>query len=144
MITLIESNEESAKYQFDSGTVTKTVVFTKPENAEETPDFEQLANEEYEKWASWIGEQPQEKNPIELAEDHIGKYFSTPRLLQMKVWFDTLSRETTPKLSAVYNWTNNITIQASKGQTSFDAPPHLFEELLEEAISNMEPTNENE
>lgn len=78
-------------------------------------------------------------SPVELAEQHVSSYFSTPKLLQMKVWWDTFPHTSTPKLSAVYDWTNNITIQAAQGQTNFVAPSYTFDELLIEAISLVNP-----
>lgn len=73
-------------------------------------------------------------NAIAAGEDHISSYFSTARLLQMKVWWDTLSHENTPKLQAVYNWANAVTIQAAQGSTDFQESPHTFEELVQEIL----------
>ena len=78
--------------------------------------------------------QPEPPSPLVLAEAHVARHFSTPRLLQMKVWLDTFPAEDTPKLRAVYDWTNAITIQAAQGQTTFSNPPHSFEELVAEAM----------
>ena len=77
---------------------------------------------------------PPAVNPLDAAEAHIASHFSTPRLLQMKVWWDTFPPEDVPKLAAVFNWTGGITIQAAQGNTNFAAPPHTFEELLAEAM----------
>jgi hypothetical protein len=73
-------------------------------------------------------------SPLDLAEAHIASHFSTARLLQMKDWRDTFPHEDTPTLEAVYDWLNSITVAAAQGQTTFDAPPHTFEELVAEAM----------
>lgn len=78
--------------------------------------------------------QPEPPSPLALAEAHVASHFSTARLLQMKVWYDTFPVEDVPKLAAVFNWTGGITIQAAQGNTNFAAPPHTFEELLAEAM----------
>lgn len=74
-------------------------------------------------------------NPFNAAEAHIGAHFSTPRLLQMKVWWDDLPHEDTPKLQAVFNWTAGITAMAAAGATEFAPPPHDFSECVEECIA---------
>jgi len=79
------------------------------------------------------------KNPLIAGEAWIAAHFSTARLLQMKVWLDTLPAEDTPKLRAVYDWTSTITIQAAQGQTAFSEPPHSFEELVAEAMPLIQP-----
>ena len=81
--------------------------------------------------------QPPPPSPLALAEAHIACYFSAPRLLQMKVWLDTLPVADTPKLRAVYDWTSAVTIQAAQGQTTFSAAPHTFEELVTEAMAAL-------
>jgi len=78
--------------------------------------------------------QPAPVNALDAAEAHIAAHYSTPRLLQMKVWWDTFPHDDVPKLAAVYDWLNGITIQAAQGQTAFAAPPHTFEELVAEAM----------
>jgi hypothetical protein len=78
--------------------------------------------------------QPEPPSPLALAEAHIASHFSTARLLQMKDWRDTFPTENAPTLEAVYDWLNGITIAAAQGQTTFDAPPHTFEELVAEAM----------
>jgi hypothetical protein len=78
--------------------------------------------------------QPEPPSPLALAEAHIASHFSTARLLQMKVWWDAFPHDDAPMLEAVYDWVNAITIQAAQGQTTFDAPPHTFEELVAEAM----------
>lgn len=80
---------------------------------------------------------PPPVNPLDAAEAHIAAHFSTPRLLQMKVWWDTFPHADVPKLAAVYDWTNAITIQAAQGQTNFAQPPHTFEELVAEAMEQL-------
>ena len=74
-------------------------------------------------------------NPLDAAEAHIAAHFSTPRLLQMKVWWDDLPHENTPKLAAVYQWTNGVTVAAASGATTFDPPPHAFEDLVAECVA---------
>jgi hypothetical protein len=74
------------------------------------------------------------KDPLAEAEKWIAKHFSTARLLQMKDWRDTFPEEDAPTLEAVYDWLNSITIAAAQGQTTFDEPPHTFEELVAEAM----------
>ena len=78
--------------------------------------------------------QPAPVNPLDAAEAHIASHFTTARLLQMKDWRDTFPEGDAPMLEAVYDWLNGITIQAAQGQTTFDAPPHTFEELVAEAM----------
>lgn len=78
-------------------------------------------------------------NPLDAAEAHIAAFFSTPRLLQMKVWWDTFPPEDVPKLAAVFDWTTGITVQAAQGNTDFTAPPHTFDELLVEALPFLVP-----
>jgi hypothetical protein len=78
--------------------------------------------------------QPEPPSPLDLAEAHVASFFSTARLLQMKVWWDTFPPESVPKLDAVFDWTTGITVQAAQGDTDFSAPPHTFEELLVEAM----------
>jgi hypothetical protein len=55
MKTLIDSTETSATYQFTNGTATRTVVYEKPEDAVETPDFAAMAEAEHEAWLAWLG-----------------------------------------------------------------------------------------
>ena len=81
--------------------------------------------------------QPEPPSPLVLAEAHVASHFSTARLLQMKVWWDTFPHADVPKLAAVYDWTNAITIQAAQGQTDFAQPPHSFEELVAEAMQQL-------
>ena len=79
------------------------------------------------------------KDPLIEGEAWIAKHFSTPRLLQMKVWLDTFPAEDTPKLRAVYDWTSSVTIQAAQGHTTFSEPPHSFEELVAESVPLIQP-----
>jgi hypothetical protein len=78
--------------------------------------------------------QPAPPSPLDLAEAHIASHFTTARLLQMKVWWDTFPIEGVPKLAAVFDWTTGITVQAAQGNTDFSEPPHTFDELLVEAM----------
>jgi hypothetical protein len=100
------------------------------------------ANRDYREYLEWLdagntpepADQPAPVNPLDAAEAHIAAHFSTPRLLQMKVWWDTFPPDEVPKLAAVFDWTTGITVQAAQGSTSFTAPPHTFEELVVEAM----------
>jgi hypothetical protein len=78
------------------------------------------------------------KDPLAEAEKWIAKHFTTARLLQMKVWWDELPHEDTPKLAAVYQWANGVTLAAAGGATDFDAPPHTFEELVAECVASQQ------
>jgi hypothetical protein len=80
--------------------------------------------------------QPEPPDPLNLAESHVASFFSTGRLLQMKVWWDTFPHTITPKLAAVYLWADGITRSALAGTTDFSAPPHTFVEVAEE-ITNI-------
>ncbi len=99
-------------------------------------------NRDYREYQEWLeagntpepADQPAPVNPLDAAEAHIAAHFSTPRLLQMKVWLDTFPAEDSPKLREVYDWTSAITIQAAQGQTTFSEPPHTFAELVAEAM----------
>jgi hypothetical protein len=135
MKTLLESTDTSATYEFAANGARKVVTYERPENAEENPDFAAMAEAEHEAWLAWLGDEAAAPTALDLAEAHVGRYFSTPRLLQMKVWWDALPHEDTPKLAAVYLWTNGVTVAAAGGATEFPAPPHTFEELVAEAIA---------
>jgi hypothetical protein len=74
-------------------------------------------------------------NPLQLVEQHIENYFSVARLLQMKVWWDAIPHENTPKLAAVYQWTGDSTNAAIGGATTFSEPPFTFEEIAQEIAS---------
>ena len=99
-------------------------------------------NRDYREYQEWLAagntpepaDQPAPANPLDAAEEHIASHFTTARLLQMKDWRDTFPEDDAPMLEAVYDWLNEITIQAAQGQTNFAAPPHTFEELVAEAM----------
>jgi hypothetical protein len=74
-------------------------------------------------------------DPFKKAEDFIENFYSTARLLQMKVWWDTFPHETTPKLAAVYQWSEGVVKTAIAGQTTFEQPPFTFAEITEEIAS---------
>ena len=96
--------------------------------------------EEYLAWAQSNVTTPYEApavNALAAGEAWVARYFSVIRLLQMKVWWDAFPHDDTPKLAAVYGWTNAITIQAAQGQTTFAQPPHTFEELVAEAMEQL-------
>jgi len=78
---------------------------------------------------------PPPPNAIDAAERFIERHFSTARLLQLKVWWDTFPHDTTPKLAATFQWTDGVTRSAVSGSLDFPAPPFTFQELAEEAIS---------
>jgi hypothetical protein len=78
------------------------------------------------------------KDPFTEGEAWVGKFFSTARLLQMKVWWDTFPHESTPKLLACYQWSTSITVLASQGAITFPEPPHTFAELVEEITPLIE------
>ena len=104
------------------------------------------ANMDYQEYLAWLdagntplpADEPPAPNPLALAETHIATHFSTPRLLQMKVWLETFPVEDVPKLAAVFDWTTAITVAAAQGQTTFPDSPHSFEELLTEAMQFLE------
>lgn len=96
---------------------------------------------EYVKWIS-DGNTPLPLDPptpsdiLGMAEEHVSQYFSSMRLLQMKVWLDAASEDVSiPKLAAVNAWLTSVTARAFQGDTNFDVPPHTFEEVLAEAMS---------
>ena len=94
--------------------------------------------EEYLAWAQSNQTAPYVAPAVDTlaaAEAWVAAHFSTPRLLQMKVWYDTFPHEDCPKLDSVYTWANAVTIQAAQGNTNFQEPPHTFEELVAEAMS---------
>lgn len=75
-------------------------------------------------------------SPIDLAEQWIYRFFSTGRLLQMKVWWDTFPHEDTPKLAAIYQWSDSVTRMAAiEGETIFPEPPYDFQEVTQECLS---------
>ena len=143
MKTLIDSTEKSATYEFSYNGCVRTVVYDRDKmmnlDPDFAPDFEAMSDVDHDQWLEWIkaGETPVVVDPLAAAESYVARYYSTPRLLQMKVWWDTFPHDDVPKLAAVYEWTNAITIQAAQGQTTFTEPPHTFEELVAEAMEQL-------
>ena len=90
-------------------------------------------------WEAWAGKtsayEPPAVDHISEAESWIAKYFSTARLLQMKVWWDTFPHEVTPKLAACFQWADGVTRAAIGGSTNFAEPPHNFNEIATESLS---------
>lgn len=94
------------------------------------------ARDEYLAWQGMTDDfVPVEVDAIGLAEEYIASHFSTARLLQMKVWWDTFPHESLPKLGAILQWTSAITSSAIQGGTEFPNPPHTFEEIAQEALN---------
>lgn len=81
--------------------------------------------------------QAPEVDPIEAAEAHIGRFFSSPKLIQLKVWWDMLPHDATPKLAAVFAWTAQVTGSAMQGATEFALPPFPFAEVAAECASQF-------
>jgi hypothetical protein len=54
MKTLIESTNTSATYQFSSPVAERTFTLHANEG-EKAPDFEPLAENEYQRWLVWLG-----------------------------------------------------------------------------------------
>jgi hypothetical protein len=107
-------------------------------------DGEDVSNGVRPAYEAWLkaGHQPTPfepipVDPIELAEAHIGKYFSTPKLLQMKVWWDAIPHEGTPKLAATFAWTAQVTGSSLQGATEFALPPFPFAEVVAECASQL-------
>jgi hypothetical protein len=86
-------------------------------------------------YQEFINKPSLDSDPIDAAEQHIGKFFSTPRLLQMKVWWDTFPHEVTPKLAQTYQWTDAVTRSAIAGGVEFSDPPHTFQAIAEEIVN---------
>jgi hypothetical protein len=82
-----------------------------------------------------LAEQAAAPDALQMAETHVARFFSTVRLLQMKVWWDTFPHELTPKLAAVFAWSDGITRAAVAGENVFGDPPHTFVEVAQEATS---------
>ena len=73
MMTLIDSNETGATYEFAHDTATRLVTFSRPQNnapvegeeppAEETaaeaPTFDDMATAEHALWLAWLGVEEQ-------------------------------------------------------------------------------------
>jgi hypothetical protein len=115
------------EFQTSTNNVGETVVGN--------PLPEGVYTEEREVFADEDGGRYIAKDPLAEAEKWIAKNFTIARLLQMKVWWDELPHENTPKLSAVYQWTNSVTGAAFGGVTNFDPPPHTFQELVAECVA---------
>jgi len=73
-------------------------------------------------------------DPIEFAEAHIEKFFSTAKLLQMKVWLDLIPHESTPKLMSVFEWSATVTSLALSGSTELPVAPVIFLDVAQECI----------
>ena len=71
---------------------------------------------------------------IQLAEDHIGQYFSSPKQLMMKVWWDAIPHELLPRVTAVYQWVTATTGAALQGATTFQPAPFTFAQVAEECV----------
>lgn len=105
------------------------------------PDYSGGWRPVYEQWledGGTVSARDPEVNAsaVDLAEQHIGSFFSTARLLQMKVWWDAFPHEATPKLVAVYQWADAVTRAAVGGTTGFGAPPYSFAEVAQEVLTN--------
>ena len=68
MMTLIDSNETSATYEFVHDTATRLVTFHRSQNDEpvegeeapaEAPTFEEMATAEHALWLAWLGVEEQ-------------------------------------------------------------------------------------
>ena len=90
--------------------------------------------------ASLVTENPQLGIEIAITkgEQIINNFFSTSKLLQMKMWWDTLPRESTPKLNATYQWIESITSAAISGSTNFNEPPHTFLDIAQESMASSQ------
>ena len=55
MITLIDSNETSATYEFTHEDCVRLVTYKRNEESEEVPDFEAIAEAEHAQWMAWLG-----------------------------------------------------------------------------------------
>ena len=116
---------------FDDGNAIKTV-----EGATVAKMQEEMEKLYAEHISTLVAENPQ--LGIEIAinkgEKFINNFFSTSKLLQMKMWWDTFPRESTPKLNATYQWIESITSAAISGSTDFSEPPHTFLDIAQESI----------
>jgi len=102
-------------------------------------DLNNPSHEWYSTYQAWEGETspfvaPQ-VDPIAAAEQFIESHFSTARLLQMKVWWDAIPHDVTPKLAATFGWSDSVTRSAVGGNTTFENPPYGFAEIATEAIT---------
>lgn len=71
---------------------------------------------------------------LAAAERHIGYYFSTAQLLQLKSWLDLFGGNAGTKLQQTYDWTTGVTAQAAARNTNFSSAPFPFAELVEESM----------
>lgn len=101
-------------------------------NVRPTPASEESAEVEFECYGGIRYFRDGATDPFVVAERFIENSYSTARLLQMKVWWDTFPHETTPKLAAVYQWSDGVVKTAISGSTEFAEPPFLFNEIVEE------------
>lgn len=76
---------------------------------------------------------------IQLAEDHIGQYFSNSKQLMMKVWWDAIPHENLPRVAAIYQWVTLTTGAALQGATTFAPAPFTFAEVAEECVPQLTP-----
>lgn len=94
-------------------------------------------------YEQWQGETSQFVPPlidyIAEAEAWIASFFSTARLLQMKVWWDTFPHEATPKLAACFLWADGVTRLAIGGSNEFQSPPYTFTEIANESLTQPTP-----
>jgi hypothetical protein len=74
---------------------------------------------------------------LAAGERHIGNYFSTAQLLQLKSWLDLFGGNAGTKLQQTYEWTTGITAMAASRSTDFPPAPFAFAELVEEAMQNQ-------
>ena len=143
MKTLIANTDTSATYEFSHNGSSKTINYDRSKMMNIDPDsvldFEAMSDADHAQWMEWVttGDPVGAVNPLDEAESFVSRHYSAPRLLQMKVWWDTLPHSNVPKLAAVYEWANAITAQAAQGQTNFTEPPHAIEQLVEEAMGQL-------
>ncbi len=82
--------------------------------------------------------------PVKFIEDHIVKYYTPMQQTMMKIWWDALPHESTPKLSSIYAWLMELTILAASEQfNNFSAPPFSIDEVYTECtniIKSSHPT----
>jgi hypothetical protein len=119
---------------------------------------QELQNSDYQRYLEWIAEgntplppdQPAQeqiqKNALAIAEQFINGQFSTTQLLQMKTWWDAIPHNATPKLSAVYQWIEDVTKKAITTTTSYElssikenSTPFTFIDLSQEIKTVLYP-----
>ena len=88
---------------------------------------------------SLSAEQPLESKILFAAERYISGYFTNMQLLQMKNWWDTIPHDYTPKLSAAYIWTDDVSKTALSGGNIFPLPPFVFTDIAVEINSLLFP-----